>query len=153
MKITIAAIGKAKSSDATSKLFAEYLKRIPWKSDLIELEEKKPLPDNILKEKEAKKLLQTAPKGGKIIALDERGKNISSRELANKIESWQDEGASNITFLIGGAAGHGEEVRKEADLLLSFGKLTWPHMMVRSMLAEQIYRISTILSGHPYHKD
>lgn len=152
MKITIAAIGRNKNSSATKALFSEYIKRTPWDVKLIELEEKKNLPPEILADKEAQMLLNSVAGANKIIALDERGKNLSSPELASKIEGWQNSGDSHIAFLIGGAAGHGLEVRQRADLLLSMGKLTWPHMMARAMLAEQVYRCHTIISGHPYHK-
>ena len=101
-------------------------------------------------ESEAELLLQTIPQGAKIIVLDERGKGLSSVELAEKVSSWQDDGVSDVVFAIGGADGHHDKIREKADLLLAFGKLTWPHMLVRAMLAEQIYRIQTIIDGHPY---
>ena len=84
--------------------------------------------------------------------LDERGKNMTSPELANIIESWMTAGTSEICFLIGGADGHLEETRQKADLLLSFGKLTLPHILMRAVLAEQIYRAETIINHHPYHR-
>ena len=76
---------------------------------------------------------------------------MSSPDLAQKLENWRLNGVSKICFLIGGADGHTDEVRKRADLILSFGKLTFPHMLIRAVLAEQIYRAQTILNGHPYH--
>ena len=152
MKVLIAAIGKDRRTSPTFQLFDEYIKRINWKVELKEFEYKKPLPSNILKNKEASLLLEGIESNTKIIALDENGKNMSSEDFASLIKNWQDEGSSNIAFLIGGAAGHGNEVLNRADFKLSFGKLTWPHMMVRSMLAEQIYRASTIIAGHPYHR-
>jgi len=152
MKVLIAAIGKDKQSSPTFQLFKEYVKRTPWTIQIKELEYKKSLPSDMLKEKEASLLLSAAESYSKIIALDENGKNISSEALALQVKSWQDESYGSIAFLIGGAAGHGREVLEKADLKLSFGKLTWPHMMVRAMLSEQIYRVTTIISGHPYHR-
>jgi 23S rRNA (pseudouridine1915-N3)-methyltransferase len=152
MKITIAAIGKDRHSSSTDNLFKEYKKRIPWIVELKEFEERKSLPPQQLMEKEAELLLSSVHSGAKVIALDERGQNISSEEFAALIAKWQEQGCSNIAFLIGGAAGHGEEVRKRADFTLSLGKMTWPHMMVRALLSEQLYRAYTILTGHPYHK-
>jgi 23S rRNA (pseudouridine1915-N3)-methyltransferase len=152
MKVLIAAIGKDKQSSPTYKLFEEYIKRLSWNIELKEVENKKPLPSDLQKEKEAALLLDCVPKLSKIIALDENGKNITSKEFAKHISKWQGDGCSHISFLIGGASGHGKDVLDKADFKLSFGKLTWPHMMVRAMLAEQIYRADTIISGHPYHK-
>jgi 23S rRNA (pseudouridine1915-N3)-methyltransferase len=89
----------------------------------------------------------------KVIVLDERGENLKSQELAKKIEGWQLNGCSEICFLIGGADGHLEQTRNKANLVLSFGKLTLPHILMRAVLTEQIYRIQTIINGHPYHRE
>jgi len=86
------------------------------------------------------------------ILLDERGKDISSEELARSISRFGESGRKNLVFAIGGPDGHDPALRDGADLVLSFGKLTWPHQLVRVMLAEQLYRSATILSGHPYHR-
>jgi len=152
LKVTVAAIGKFKKSPAEA-IFTSYIKRIPWKIELKELEAKKGLEGEQLKAAEAGLLLSAIPKSGKIIALDERGKNISSVELADVISSWQSNGCSSVSFIIGGADGLNADMRKKADFILSFGKLTWPHMLIRPMLAEQIYRVHTIISGHPYHRE
>ena len=101
-------------------------------------------------------------RGGKIaelpsnsvsIVLDERGAALSSVELANKLEGWRDGGRREARFLIGAADGHDKEQRDNADLLLSFGSATWPHLLVRAMLAEQLYRATSILANHPYHRE
>lgn len=152
MRVTIAAIGKFKNSPER-EIYNSYLKRIPWKIELKELEAKKGLDGLQLKATEAELLLSAIPKSTKIIALDEKGKNISSLELADIITNWQNEGTSSIAFIIGGADGLDESLRQKADFTLSFGKLTWPHMLVRAMLGEQIYRIYSIISGHPYHRE
>ena len=82
----------------------------------------------------------------------ERGVNISSLDLAAKFANWLNDGCSEICFLIGGADGHLQSTRDKADLILSFGKLTLPHMLMRAVLAEQIYRVQTIINHHPYHR-
>ncbi len=152
MRVTIAAMGKFKNS-SEKDIYTSYLKRTPWKIDLKEMEAKKGLSGAQLKEAEAELILEAIPKTCKIIALDETGKNISSLELADIITNWQNEGTSNVVFVIGGADGLDSSVRQKADFTLSFGKLTWPHMLVRAMLAEQIYRAYSIISGHPYHRE
>ena len=146
MKVYIIAIGKCKKNSPESSIIAEYIKRSAW--DII-IKEK----DNSTQDDEAKFLLQSIPNGAKVIVLDERGENIKSQELAKKIENWQLSGCSEICFLIGGADGHMEQTRKRADLVLSFGKLTLPHILMRTVLTEQIYRMQTIINGHPYHRE
>ena len=138
MKIKIIAAGKLKNSPFAD-LCAEYQKRMHWTVSIKETAEvikASDIPDNAF-----------------IIALDERGETYTSPELAKKIENWQQQAPSNeLVFIIGGADGLGDEIRKKAKILMSFGKQTWPHMMVRVMLMEQIYRAQQILAGHPYHR-
>ena len=88
----------------------------------------------------------------KTVLLDEKGKNLSSEQLADIVGRWRDDGMREARFVLGAADGHTEQERAEADLLLAFGKATWPHLMVRAMLMEQLYRVTTILAGHPYHR-
>ncbi len=146
MKATIIAIGKCKKNSPEANIISEYTKRSSWQ---ITIKEK----DNSNPKDEAEFLISSIPTGAKVIVLDERGENLKSVELAKKIFEWQLNGASDICFLIGGADGHLETTRQRADLLLSFGKLTLPHMLMRAVLSEQIYRIQTIISGHPYHRE
>ena len=87
------------------------------------------------------------------VVLDERGTSLSSTELAKKLEQWREGGKREARFLIGAADGHEEEQRRSADLLLSFGAATWPHLLVRAMLAEQLFRATSILANHPYHRE
>ncbi len=101
---------------------------------------------------EADLLRRALPKGAVICALDERGKVMSSPDFADKIAAWRDAGRSDLAFIIGGADGIDPALRAEADFSLSFGKMVWPHMMVRVMLSEQIYRAASILAGGPYHR-
>lgn len=86
------------------------------------------------------------------MVLDELGTDLSSAALADVLRGWQDSGTREVRFLIGAADGHDVATRGGADLLLGFGRATWPHMLVRAMLAEQLYRVTTILAGHPYHR-
>lgn len=90
--------------------------------------------------------------GGRTVVLDERGRDLPSVDLAALLGRWRDDGAREVRFLIGAADGHDEATRAGADLLLGFGRATWPHMLVRAMLAEQLYRALSILDGHPYHR-
>lgn len=151
MEIIIAAIGKQKQSPEL-ELLTKYVKQTRWKVTVREFEDKKSSGVKERMQKEGELLLSAVPEGGIIIALDERGKHLSSEEFAHRLGTWQDNGIPAAAFLIGGADGHSPEVRQKAHLLLAFGKMTWPHMLARAMLAEQIYRAKTILDGHPYHR-
>jgi 23S rRNA (pseudouridine1915-N3)-methyltransferase len=102
---------------------------------------------------EAELLARAAPQGAVTVALDERGQMLTSPDLARHLARWRDEGRGDAAFLIGGADGLAPPLRDRADLLLSFGPMVWPHMLVRVMLAEQLYRAATILSGGPYHRE
>jgi 23S rRNA (pseudouridine1915-N3)-methyltransferase len=123
-----------------AELVERYLKRITWPTRLTELADGgRPGPE--------------LPKDGVSILLDERGLSLSSAELARKLESWRDSGKREARFVIGGADGHEESERGNADFLLSFGPATWPHLLVRAMLAEQLFRATSILANHPYHRE
>ncbi len=154
MRILIAAVGRAKAGPERA-LFEHYQARLlnPFSLELKEVEEKRPLQGVELKQREADLLLGVVPKGALVIALDERGKSLPSTKFASKIGEWRDEGIRDIAFLIGGADGLDEKIRKQARLSLSFGAQTWPHMLVRGLLAEQVYRARCILGGHPYHRE
>lgn len=150
MKITIAAIGKAKASPEQT-LYNDYIKRLPWKVACKEFEVKL---DSVEKKKaKENELLLGACKGmERIIALDESGKNLSSREFADQLSKWQQQGCSSLGFIIGGADGLEPATFKSAHLVWSFGRVTWPHMLMRTLLAEQLYRAHSLLSNHPYHR-
>jgi 23S rRNA (pseudouridine1915-N3)-methyltransferase len=123
-----------------AELVARYLGRIAWPTRVSEL------PDVGGKMPEIAGLTRT-------IALDERGKVLGSVEFAEQLGRWRDEGVREARFLIGAADGHDAALRDSADLLLSLGRATWPHMLARAMLAEQLFRATAILSGHPYHRE
>ena len=147
----IAAVGKAKAGPERA-LYESYLARLPWRVDLKEIEIKKDLAVDVRRAREGEALLAAIPDGARIVALDERGRTESSEAFATRLGRWRDDGARTVGFIIGGAVGLDESVRKKAQLVLSFGALTWPHMLVRAMLAEQVYRAQSILAGHPYHR-
>ena len=129
-------IGRSPEADLVDR----YLKRIQWPTKVTEL------PDR------GGKLPEPAANGITVV-LDERGEPLSSIGLAKKLEGWRDGGRREARFLIGAADGHDEEQRRSADLLLSFGEATWPHLLVRAMLAEQLFRATAILANHPYHRE
>lgn len=101
---------------------------------------------------EAALLRKSIPDGALLVTLDERGKLMTSPEFANKLAGWRDNSQRDLVFMIGGADGIAPDLRAEADFSISFGKMVWPHMLVRVMLAEQLYRAANILSGGPYHR-
>jgi 23S rRNA (pseudouridine1915-N3)-methyltransferase len=120
-------------------LVERYAKRIAWPLKLTELPETGGrIPD------------PATPY--KTVLLDEKGKNLGSEEFAAILGRWRDDGMRECRFVIGAADGHSDAERAEADLLLSFGKATWPHLLARAMLAEQLFRATSILAGHPYHR-
>jgi 23S rRNA (pseudouridine1915-N3)-methyltransferase len=123
-----------------AELVERYLKRIAWPTKVTELPER------------GGKMPELPPTSVTIV-LDERGQALSSTELAKKLEAWRDGGKRETRFLIGAADGHAAEQRRGADLLLSFGPATWPHLLVRAMLAEQLFRATSILANHPYHRE
>jgi 23S rRNA (pseudouridine1915-N3)-methyltransferase len=139
------AVGRLKKSPHKD-LINEYLKRLTSRFKLIELDQKQSSKD------EAHEIMKRIGSDDYLIVLDERGKDLRSMDLAKKIEQLQ-VASKNIAFVIGGADGVTEELRSKANLLLSFGRATWPHMLVRVMLIEQIYRAEQIRKGHPYHRE
>lgn len=129
-------IGRSPEAELTTR----YLKRIAWPVKLTELPDR---GGNL-----------PVPAGHSVtVLLDERGEALSSSAFARKLESWRDGGKREARFLIGAADGHGDKERADADLLLSFGAATWPHLLARAMLAEQLFRATSILANHPYHRE
>jgi 23S rRNA (pseudouridine1915-N3)-methyltransferase len=151
LRVLIAAIGRAKSGPHLD-LQRLYAERLSWPLDVKEVEERRKLPAPERKAREGGLLLACLPERAFVVALDERGKSLASTDFAAHLAKWQ-QAVPTIAFLIGGADGHGDAVRKRADYLLAFGAMTWPHLMVRAMLCEQLYRAQQILAGHPYHRE
>ncbi|MBF0269018.1 MAG: 23S rRNA (pseudouridine(1915)-N(3))-methyltransferase RlmH [Alphaproteobacteria bacterium] len=150
MRFLILAVGKAKGSPE-QVLFEHYAKRLPWPLDVIEVEEKRPISGAERKAKEAQLLLAKLPKNAFAVALDPKGEALSSEGLAGKLTRWQELGR-DLAFVVGGADGLDETVLARAEAKLSFGAMVWPHLLVRTMLAEQLWRAFSINSGHPYHR-
>jgi len=138
MRLHVIARGKIGRSPE-AELVERYEKRIVWPLKLTELPERGGnVPD--------------APTPSRTVLLDERGSELSSEELAALLGRWRDDGIRETRFVIGAADGHGQAERAQADLLLAFGKATWPHLLARAMLTEQLFRATAILAGHPYHR-
>ena len=151
MRLWLGAVGKIKPGPEKT-LFEQYAKRLTPPLTLCEVEEKRPLSVPERQAIEAKLLLAALPDKAKLVILDERGKSLTSPALAEVMGKWRDDGVADLAFLIGGADGHDQSIRQKADLILCLGAMTWPHMLVRVMLAEQLWRAQSILSGHPYHR-
>jgi len=154
MRIAVIAVGKWKAGPERD-LFEKYAGRLGWAVTLKEVEEHRKVPPAQLMAREGELLLAALPKASSglyTVALDQRGKALSSEQLANHVRQWRDGGVDDLAFLIGGADGLSVAVRQKVDFILSLGAMTWPHLLVRSLLAEQLYRVESILTGHPYHR-
>ncbi|MES0826670.1 23S rRNA (pseudouridine(1915)-N(3))-methyltransferase RlmH [Ruegeria sp. SCP11] len=155
MRISICAVGRLRAGPEKT-LLDDYLTRFDrtgralglGPARVIEVEDKK----NAGMAAEAGLLRKALPKGAVICTLDERGRVMSSPDFAKKLGGWRDAGRQDLALIIGGADGIDPNLRAEADFSISFGSMVWPHMLVRVMLAEQLYRAATILSGGPYHR-
>jgi 23S rRNA (pseudouridine1915-N3)-methyltransferase len=158
MRITIGAVGRMKAGPER-ELVSRYLDRAAGGGkplaltgfDVMELSESRAGSSATRKIEEAKALKDALPQGI-VVALDERGRTLGSPDFAEHLRRWRDDGRPGASFVIGGADGLDPAFVQQADLVLSFSPLTWPHQLVRIMLAEQLYRATTILSGHPYHR-
>ena len=139
MLLHIVARGKIGRSPE-AELVDRYLKRIQWPTKVTELPE-------------TGGSVPAMPANSVTVVLDERGKSLTSTDLAKSLETWRDEGKREARFVIGAHSGHDEKERTRADLLLSFGSATWPHLLARAMLAEQLFRATAILANHPYHRE
>lgn len=151
LKIDIIAVGRLRNG-AYSDLVHKYSKRMKWSLTLYEIESKIKNPV-MAQQDEAKKIAGHIKDGAYIIAMDERGENLKSLAFAQKIEHLQNTGEQHLQFIIGGADGLTEDIKSRARLTLSLGKATWPHMLARVMLLEQLYRAQQIIVGHPYHRE
>jgi 23S rRNA (pseudouridine1915-N3)-methyltransferase len=151
LELLVLAIGRSRDAPIDA-LFAEYARRCPWPIRLIELQPRGIVPPERRKEAEAALLLGAVPAGAAVVALDERGRDLASDDLALQLGTWRDGGRRTVAFLIGGPDGLAESILGAAELRLAFGRMTWPHRLVRVMLAEQLYRAHSVLAGHPYHR-
>ncbi len=158
MHVTIAAVGRLKAGPERA-LLERFLDRagkgarpLGLTVAVREFPESRATTTVARMEQEAAAILATIPAGATVVALDEAGTPLASRALAGRISGWREHAVADLVFVIGGADGLGKAVSDRADLRLAFGPATWPHQLVRIMLAEQLYRVVTILTGHPYHR-
>ncbi|WP_116652574.1 23S rRNA (pseudouridine(1915)-N(3))-methyltransferase RlmH [Pelagibacterium sediminicola] len=159
MRLVIIALGRMKDGPERA-LVARYIGRAATGGRplglsgpaIVELAESRERSAEARRREEARAILAQLPENSVLVALDERGKSLSSEGFAGRISQWRDENRTALALVIGGADGLDETVRARADLVLSFSPMTWPHQIVRIMAAEQLYRATTILSGHPYHR-
>lgn len=155
MRVAVCAVGRLRAGPEAA-LISDYLDRFGKSgralglgpAQVLEVEDKK----NAGMEAEAALLGRAVPAGALLVCLDERGEVLSSPEFAQKLAGWRDGGRQDLAFVIGGADGIAPGLRARADFSLSFGRMVWPHMLVRVMLAEQLYRAASILAGAPYHR-
>jgi 23S rRNA (pseudouridine1915-N3)-methyltransferase len=159
MRLVVVAVGRMKAGPER-ELVSRYLDRAAASGKVLglsdftttEIGESRASSAAARKAEEAKAIAAALPETALVIALDERGKSLDSQGLTRRIETWRDAGKQALAFVIGGADGLDPAFTARADLVLSFSPLTWPHQLVRIMLAEQLYRVTTILLGHPYHR-
>ncbi len=156
MRLHIVAMGRIRSGPERS-LIDDYVQRVDRTGRALSLgpvlEHEQDDRKASTQPEQGRALLRAIPDGARVVALDERGAVMSSRDFARMIADARDGGAGDMAFVIGGADGLDPSVRERADSLLSFGPMVWPHMLVRVMLAEQLYRAASILAGGPYHRD
>jgi 23S rRNA (pseudouridine1915-N3)-methyltransferase len=158
MRIVIAAVGRLKAEERG--LYDRYAERLDQTGrgvalgplTLVEIPESRAASAAQRMAEEAQRLLQAAESAELRVVLDERGKALSSVGLANLLRAKRDDGVKTMAYLLGGADGHGESLRKSGGTMLSLSPLTLPHGLARIVLAEQLYRAATILAGHPYHR-
>jgi 23S rRNA (pseudouridine1915-N3)-methyltransferase len=159
MRIVILAVGRMKAGPER-QIAERFFDRIAKSGraegfefgGVLELTESRAQQAEARKSDEAARIAGKMPSDATLILLDERGENLDSGEFAKLLGTHRDKGTNTLAFAIGGPDGHGDEMRNKASATISFGALTWPHQLARVMLAEQIYRAVTILSGHPYHR-
>ena len=152
MKLLIASIGRLKPSPEKD-LCEQYIKQCGWPITVKEYEPKKKDISARIAEETQFLAATCETKNARTIALDERGKMMPSRDFAALLQNWQDEGVTQVQFLIGGADGLDADLRKKADRIIAFSPMTWPHKLARAMLCEQLYRAWSITQGHPYHRE
>ena len=155
MRLTLCVVGRLRNGPEKD-LFSDYIDRFEKTGrgmglgpvEVVEVEDRK----GGGMQAEAELLLRAIPKGAILLAMDERGKTMTSPQFARQIAKWRDDGAQSLAIVIGAADGLSPELREQADMSLSFGKMVWPHMLARVMLADQLYRAASILGGSPYHR-
>jgi 23S rRNA (pseudouridine1915-N3)-methyltransferase len=152
MRLLILAVGRLKSGPL-AELQQQYAERLTWPLEIREVEERRTLSAPERKTREGELLLAALPADALLVALDERGKQLASRDFAQQLARWRESGTKTLAFAVGGADGLAAPVLQRAALTLSLGAMTWPHLLARGLLLEQLYRAQQILAGHPYHRD
>jgi 23S rRNA (pseudouridine1915-N3)-methyltransferase len=150
MRLTIVAVGRARSGPER-QLFENYAGRLPWRVNLKEIDERGGDYES-RRMREGERILAALPAQSTLVALHPAGAVQSSEDLARRLAAWRDDNVRDLAFAIGGADGLDETVLARADIKLSFGPMIWPHLLARVMLAEQLFRAHSILTGHPYHR-
>ncbi len=160
MRLLLAAVGRLKAG-AEREFVVRYLDRVEKAArgvglsaiEVIEIKDSRARDIGRRRLEEAIALANVIPEGAVTVVLDSHGENIDSAAFAGEIRAWRDSGREAVAFVIGGQDGLGDEIKRRADFSIAFGAATWPHQFVRIMLLEQLYRATTILSGHPYHRE
>jgi 23S rRNA (pseudouridine1915-N3)-methyltransferase len=150
MRLTIVAVGRLRAGPEKA-LVDDYLGRLAWPVAVREVAETRAREPAVRRERENRLLREAVPQGATAVALDAGGQTLDSEAFAAGIAAWRDAGVPDLAFLVGGADGLDGATLERAALVLSFGPMTWPHLLARAMLAEQLYRAQSILAGHPYH--
>jgi 23S rRNA (pseudouridine1915-N3)-methyltransferase len=150
MRLTVLAVGRARNGPE-QQLFADYIRRLPWPLDLREIDDRGG-DDAGRGRREGARILAALPDNATLVALDPGGRQHSSEAFARHLANWRDDGVRDLAFAIGGSDGLDEAVLKRADAKLCLGAMIWPHLLARVMLAEQLFRAHSILTGHPYHR-
>ena len=160
MRLLICAVGRLKSGPSKDLFehYAGFLRNTAPKAgftdfSLIEIDARKSPGGGAAQRWQAERLIERVPQGAWIVALDEQGRSLSSQAFASTLGQWRDRGIKDVAFLIGGADGLAPAVLERAHISLALGPATWPHMLARVLLAEQLYRAACILTGHPYHRE
>jgi 23S rRNA (pseudouridine1915-N3)-methyltransferase len=150
LKLRLLVVGRDKGP--TAALTADYLARLPWSAEIKELTESRQRSADARKAEEGAALLAALPPKATLVALDRGGQVMSSEAFAEQVARWRDGGVRELVFVIGGPDGLDAAVLAKAERKLAFGPMTWPHLLARAMLAEQLWRAASILAGHPYHR-
>jgi 23S rRNA (pseudouridine1915-N3)-methyltransferase len=152
LRLQITAVGRIKAGPIAD-LQSEYVRRLGGSIAIKEVEERRTSSPVERKTREGELLLAALPEGAVVVALDERGKALSSVAFAERLQRWQADGIKTLAFVIGGADGLAQPLIQRAALVLSLGAMTWPHLLARILLLEQVYRAQQIVKGHPYHRE
>ncbi|NBB69208.1 MAG: 23S rRNA (pseudouridine(1915)-N(3))-methyltransferase RlmH [Alphaproteobacteria bacterium] len=151
MHVVVVSPGRFKAGPEHD-LFERYRARCPWRVELVEPVLKRDVAAGQRRAAESRLIAHRLPPGRPVVVLDETGELATTEAFARRLGRWRDDGVAGVSFVIGGAEGLDAELRERADWRLALGRLTWPHLLVRALLAEQLYRAASVLAGHPYHR-